>query len=110
MFKKKVGSDACLVLDGVLTDAETGQVTITQTFTYEDLKKALETRVVCVKVAFGAGISVMGLVSLIADADPEETPPTDAYFMVAIVLPSGAQLVQFTESDGSWYGTITLGD
>lgn len=50
MFKKKVGSDACLVLDAVVTLASTtGTFTLDQKFAYEDVVKASETRAIVVR-------------------------------------------------------------
>lgn len=49
MFKKKVGSDACLVLDAVITLASTtATVTLDQKFNFADLVKATKTREVVI--------------------------------------------------------------
>lgn len=50
MFKKKVGSDACLVLDAVVTLASTtATFTLSQKFDYEDVLEASKTRAVVVR-------------------------------------------------------------
>lgn len=50
MFKKKVGSDACLVLDAVGTLASTtATFTLDQKFAYEDLVNASKTRAIVVR-------------------------------------------------------------
>lgn len=109
MFLNKVGSDACLVLEGTVTDLETGRVEINQTFSYEDLKKALETKIISVTITL-AVVSIHGIVVITSDADPEEIPPTDPYFMVAVPSAEGFALVQFTSTDNShWVGTIEIG-
>ena len=50
MIKRKVGSDACLVLDAVVTLASTtATFTLEQKFNFEDLVKASKTRVIVVR-------------------------------------------------------------
>ena len=49
MFKKKVGSDACLVLDAAITlSSSTATVTLDQKFNFADLVKATKTREVII--------------------------------------------------------------
>ena len=51
MFKKKVGSDACLVLDAVATLASSNVTyTVVQQFDYKDVFDAAKTREVLVRI------------------------------------------------------------
>ena len=99
MFKKKVGSDACLVLDAVI-DTDTGVFTIAQTFSMDDLIEATKTRVVVVR-AEATGYFFNGFCTHII--------PETGFVVFGAVSNGNVFMVLFSESDGVWSGTF-IGD
>ena len=99
MFGKKVGSDACLVLDATV-DVDTDVFTITQTFSMDDLIEASKTRLIIVR-AEATGYFFNGLCTHIA--------PETGFVAFGAVSNGNVLMVLFTESDGVWSGTF-IGD
>lgn len=111
MFLEKVGSDPCLVLDGTVTDTEAGRVELKQTFSYTDLKEALKTKCVSIRIVFTPLITAIGYVTLTYDADATEIPPSNDTFTVTIAGGTGSQTIQFLSDDSiHWVGTILTDD
>lgn len=88
MFQKKVGSDACLILNASIDE---GVITIAQKFSANDLRRATETRSVVVAVADGSGNTLeMAVTGVNAD---------DTF-----VVGAGKYEVVFEQEDGVWSG------
>lgn len=100
MFETKVGSDACLVLDGTFGDSG---ITINQSFTKEDLDKAAATRAVVLKVPIdgGAGIMTlyMNLVSTVVSEGVES-------IIFSAYTGDDSMVAQFFNTDGVWTYTV----
>lgn len=111
MFKKKVGSDACLVLDAVTTLATTTVTyTVTQKFNYKDVVEASKTRKVVVRIttedatlkaAFGA-VNIADVVAL--DSANERIYITGT----ALEGTKGTVYVTKNADTGVWSGTYSI--
>ena len=112
MFKKKVGSDACLVLDAVATLASTTVTyTVTQKFDYEDVLKASETRAVKFRVTTADATlkEVFGDVSIAPVAAFDSTNKRIYLSAVSLLGRLGISYISKNADTGVWSGTITIG-
>lgn len=108
MFKKKVGSDACLVLDAEATLASTTvTVTIDQTFDYKDIVEASKTRQIIVRcyttnatiiTAFGNVLNLF--CSFLVDAS--------STFECSVPGTNGSVAFTKNASTGVWSGTFSV--
>ena len=99
MFKTKVGSDPCLVLTGTINLTD-GEITLDQTFTVDDLNKALKTKTVSLRC------NVVELPTAITIGFVVSTGSTG--FKVLTVDPDGTPFAaEFANVDGVWTAALT---
>lgn len=112
MFKKKVGSDACLVLDAVATlVVNTMTYTITQKFDYEDVLKASETRAVKIRVTTSdatlkAAFGDVGIAAVVAFDSTNKRIYIAAESLAGVL---GVAYISKNADTGVWSGTVILG-
>ena len=111
MFKKKVGSDACLVLDAVATLASTTVTyTVTQKFDFEDVLKASETRAVLFRVTTSNATlkAVFGDVNIASVVSFDATNKRIYIASHALNGTPGVAYITKNADTGVWTGTFTL--
>ena len=111
MFKKKVGSDACLVLDAVATLASTTMTyTVTQKFDYEDVLKASETRAVKVRVTTSNATikAAFGDVNIASVAAFDSTNKRIYLASETLAGSLGIAYISKNANTGVWSGTKTI--
>lgn len=111
MFKKKVGSDACLVLDAVATLASTTVTyTVTQKFDFEDVLKASETRAVKCRVTTADATlkAAFGDVNIASVAAFDSTNKRIYIAADSLAGALGVAYISKNADTGVWSGTITL--
>ena len=113
MFKKKVGSDACLVLDCEVTLASTtATFTIQQKFDYKDVVEASKTRYVSIRnytsnatlaTSFGNSSTIMPVVSF---------DDTNKYIKAMGYIPGTASMITLSFAQNAstkvWSATASL--
>lgn len=111
MFEKKVGSDACLVLDVVATLATTTVTyTVTQKFNYEDVVEASKTK----KVIFRVTTEDATLKATFGDVNIDDVVALDStnkriYITgTALVGTKGTAYLAKNADTGVWSGTISI--
>lgn len=111
MFKKKVGSDACLVLDVVATlVSTTATYTVTQKFDYEDVLKASETRAVKFRVTTADATLKAGFGDVYIASVAAFDSNNKRIYVAAVSLDGqlGITYISKNADTGVWSGTITL--
>lgn len=112
MFKKKVGSDACLVLDCEVTlSSTTATFTIQQKFDYKDLVDASKTRYVAIRnytsnATLAAAFGNSGTMPIVSFDD------TNRYFKTMGYIPANATSITLSFSQNAstkvWSATTSL--